>query len=333
MKKFLAVFLVFCIIPLVYAAGGGGGGGYGGSGGGGGSGNTLEFTESKNIIDKILQTGDYYTLKLKDRSTHNFFIRSQDPSQVVLVIAEPLQELTFPIGGSTEIDLNQDGTTDILFQAKAAITQKTTQVEIKDSFERKSKEESQNKQQPTQQPSGLLCGDKPSRRERVQCRLDLEKEEFEYEYKLRFLPEECIPLEGKQRARCISIYQSVQQCWKFPDTPARVNCVKNQIRFKNVREEIQSCIMLPAEERKPCIENVKDNVYTIIKFKFYNLEEKAEGLLEEGNVPQDAVAQFITEVEGKKVEFNLAATIAEKRQIITAVNKLWKEFLSSTLQP
>lgn len=341
MKKFLAIFLALLVIPIAYAAGGGGGGGGGSSGGdsgggysgGGGSSKTLEFTASKNTTDKILQTGSYYTVKLKDKSSYDFFIRSQDAQQIILVIAEPFQEITIPLGSSAEIDLNQDDTPDVLFEAKGVISPgKTTQLEIKDSFERKPKEEKQPPQQQPQQQTGLLCGDKPSRRERVQCRLDLEEEEFKYEYNLRFLPEECIPLEGKQKARCINIYQSVQQCWKFSQDEARVNCVKNQIKFKNVREEIQVCVLLPPEERSSCIENVKENVYTIIKFKFYNLEEKAEELLEAGKVSQDAVAGFITDIEGKKIEFNNAATIAEKRQIIAAVTKLWKEFLKATLQ-
>jgi len=334
MKKLLTFLIILLIIPLASAAGGGGGGGYGGGSSGGGGSSTLEFTQSKTSMDKILKTGDYYTLKLKTKDSYDFFIKSQSSSEIKVIIAEPLQEITILIGSSEEIDLNKDGTTDILFEAKTIVTEKSTQITIKDTFERKPKqgkeqlkEKAQESIQNTEQQ--LLCGDKPTRRERVQCRLNLEKEEFEYEYSLRFLPEECTSLAENKKQICIQVYQDVQKCWEFPNTPARVSCVKAKLKFRGVSEEIQSCTQLKGEEKKNCIESVKENVFTIIKFKMYNLEEKAEEFLAEGKVSQDAAASFITEVEGKKIEFNQATKISDKRQIISAVNKLWKEFLKS----
>ena len=59
----------------------------------------------------------------------------------------------------------------------------------------------------------------------------------------------------------------------------------------------------------------------------FSRKQKAEILLEEGKASPDIVADLITEIEGKKIEFNLAGSIAEKRQIISQVNQLWKEFL------
>ncbi len=332
MKKFLTFLIILLIIPLASAAGGGGGGDYGGGSSGGGS-NTLELTQSKTSIDKILKTGDYYTLKLKTKESYDFFIKSQSSSEIKIVIAEPLQEITIPVGSSEEIDLNQDGTADILFEAKQAITEKTTQITIKDTFERKPKQGKEQLKEKAQesiqnQEQQLLCGDKLTRRERVQCRLNLKKEEFEYEYSLRFLPEECIPLAENKKQRCIQIYKDVQQCWEFKNDQARVSCVKTQLKFKGVSEEIRECTPLKEEEKRNCIESVKENVFTIIKFKMYNLEEKAEELLSEGKAQEDAVTSFIAEVEGKKIEFNQAQSIYGKRQIISAVNKLWKEFLN-----
>src|SRR3989344_4969029 len=321
MKKILTLLIILLMTPFAYAAG------YGGGGGGGGSSSTLEFTSSKNSIDKILQTGNYYTLKLKDKSSYDIFIRNQDENKIILVIATtPLQEITFVLGSQKEIDLNQDGVTDVLFEASQIIQEgKRIQVAIKDNFERNQKKETfQPAKAPEQQ---LLCGDKPTRRERVKCRLDLDKEKLEYEYELKFLPEECIPLAENKKQKCIQIYKDVQKCWKFSQDESRGSCIKTQLKFKGVSEEIRECTVLKREEKSKCIDDVKENVFTITKFKMYNLEEKAEILLEEGKASPDIVADLITEIEGKKIEFNLAGSIAEKRQIISQVNQLWKEFL------
>ena len=79
-------------------------------------------------------------------------------------------------------------------------------------------------------------------------------------------------------------------------------------------------------ERAQCISDVREKAFNLIKFRFYDLEERAEKLLEQGRVSQEDVVLLVSKLEEKKVEFNNAATIAQKRAIILEVRQIWREF-------
>jgi hypothetical protein len=65
----------------------------------------------------------------------------------------------------------------------------------------------------------------------------------------------------------------------------------------------------------------------MIKFRFYDLEERAEKLAERG-ADLNAVADLETIIESKKQAFNSAKTKAERRQIILDVHQAWQEFVN-----
>ena len=178
--------------------------------------------------------------------------------------------------------------------------------------------------------TGLKCGNLDNIDDRVKCRLKLEGEDRYNEAKLQFLPEECRAQDGEKRSRCIRVYKLTQQCWKNDDDKLRVNCVKRNMGLeKPVKEEIASCKELDGDERTKCVNDLRESVYDSVKFRFYNLEEKAENLLDDGKIDEETVMRFISALEAKKIEFNEAGTIKEKKQIVNEVKVLWKNFVKA----
>lgn len=68
-------------------------------------------------------------------------------------------------------------------------------------------------------------------------------------------------------------------------------------------------------------------MFTLIKFRFYNLEYKAQEIMEKYNISESLVVDFISSIETKKQEFNNASSIEEKKQIIKDVSNLWRQFI------
>ena len=187
--------------------------------------------------------------------------------------------------------------------------------------------EAQQVQQKTADLSqGLKCGNLASREERVRCRLDLEEEEYAIENYLSYLPEECRDLIGERKNDCINLYKKTQRCWQFPVGESRLQCVRENLNLgRTLSAETRNCDGR-GTERAQCISDVREKAFNLIKFRFYDLEERAEKLLEQGRVSQEDVVLLVSKLEEKKVEFNNAATIAQKRAIILEVRQIWREF-------
>ena len=178
--------------------------------------------------------------------------------------------------------------------------------------------------------TGLKCGNLDNIDERVKCRLKLEGEDRYKEAKLQFLPEECRAQEGEKRSRCIRVYKLTQQCWKNDDDKLRVSCVKKNVGLeKPVKEEIASCKELEGDNRTQCVSDLRESVYDSVKFRFYNLEQKAEDLLDNGKIDEATVTKLISDLEAKKIEFNEAGTIREKKIIVNEVKEIWKNFVKA----
>jgi len=181
--------------------------------------------------------------------------------------------------------------------------------------------------------SGLKCFEEGDIEDRVRCRLNLSRVELRKEYKLEYLPEECRTIDNMtERQQCVRRYAKLQKCWKFIGDE-RMRCVDHELNITKIKEQKRECNLLDENEKQECKKRLKDNVYHRIKFKFYNLEEKAERFLERGWVDQETVTVFIANLEIKKAEFNEATTKEEKRKVILGVRELWKEFLKSVNRP
>ncbi|MBI4457788.1 hypothetical protein HY633_02390 [Candidatus Uhrbacteria bacterium] len=176
----------------------------------------------------------------------------------------------------------------------------------------------------------LQCGDKAALADRISCRLNLTPAGQIREYALQYLPEECrvIPV-GPGRTQCVARYKSFQPCWDERDPRVRQNCAAEILQIgPSVADEARRCQGRQGKDRAACAQAVKDKVYTMIKFRFYDLEERAEELLERG-ANQEAVTAFITAVETKKQEFNNATATDDRRRLILEVRLAWKDFLKA----
>lgn len=146
---------------------------------------------------------------------------------------------------------------------------------------------------------------------------------------MQYLPEECRTIgDSAVRDQCVELYRKLQVCWEFPVGPDRIGCVKKIIKLGDVATEVTACNRLPKNEIADCSITLRSKVWSLIKFRFYDLEERAEELLERG-APLDAVANFVAAQEAAKERFNLATTKEQRRAIILEVRAAWRQFVQT----
>ena len=169
------------------------------------------------------------------------------------------------------------------------------------------------------------CSTIDAMRERIKCRLQL-KEENEYDY----LPEECRALVNESREKCVANYKKSQNCWVSDKDSERFRCAKNAFGLAGtVADQKAQCDNLTGTNRSGCILELRDRVDAVVKFRIYNLEEKAQRLMEKGLATEEAATNFITQMEQQKQNYNAAQTVAEKKAVVKGVQRQWKEFISN----
>ena len=162
------------------------------------------------------------------------------------------------------------------------------------------------------------CGGYLDLPDRVRCRLDLREEQAdEYE---NFFPEECRSWEDQQK--CVQLYRSVQNCWELPNSVARISCLQGKVGITNVREQKSGC-----GEDQTCLQKLREDVYTLIKLRLYNLEEEAEEWMEDGKLTSEEVADFVVRMEESKLAFNQAQNKQERKQVIMQARQYWLELV------
>lgn len=176
----------------------------------------------------------------------------------------------------------------------------------------------------------LQCADKPTVKERVLCRLNLTPAAIAREYELEYLPEECkLKTSNKEKNDCIKRYLSFKPCWEKPVGEERSLCAKNALGIvNNASQEMNTCLGKTPRVAETCKNDIRKKVYEMIKFRFYDLEERAEELIEEG-ADQNLVADFSIFILQKKEEFNKAKNNEERKKIILDVRKEWKKFVQA----
>jgi hypothetical protein len=165
------------------------------------------------------------------------------------------------------------------------------------------------------------CSTLGTLQERIRCRIGL-KEENE----LNYLPEECKPLLGRKRVDCIKLYSATNKCFDIKDEDGKLNCARSAVNITDVRQEAANCKIKLGNEKDACMNNLKAKAYGLIKFRFYNLEYRAQQLKDKG-VSEDLIVKFISDLELKKQSFNDAKSSAERKQMILDARQLWKDFL------
>ncbi len=167
------------------------------------------------------------------------------------------------------------------------------------------------------------CSSADTMRERIKCRLQL-AEENEYDY----LPEECRALVNESRESCVANYKKSQGCWQSDKDSERFKCAASAFGLVGtVAEQKAQCDGLTGQNRSSCILELRDRVDAVVKFRIYNLEDKAQHLMEKGLVDMDAVTGFVTAMEQQKQNYNDAKTTAEKKAVVRGVQKMWQDFI------
>lgn len=162
------------------------------------------------------------------------------------------------------------------------------------------------------EPQQLKCGGLLDITDRVRCRVNLESEQDEYN---NFFPEEC--RNHKAPDACVALYRNVSECWELPSYQQRESCLRKNVGLSST----QSC------KDDTCKRAENDKRLTMIKLRFYNLEEQGEMLEEQGRLDKEALITFVVQAEQKKKEINAATSKKEIARIISDVRALWSALM------
>jgi hypothetical protein len=174
----------------------------------------------------------------------------------------------------------------------------------------------------------LQC-EKKTLNERVLCRLNLAPAGIAREYEIQYLPEECRAKKNTdERERCVKTYKALQPCFDAANPGLRFGCAAKIFALgQSVSAEMQKCNALAGDEKINCKSGVREKAYAMIKFRLYDLSERAEALKLRGDLTAEQTADFVALVETKKQEFDEAKADADRRAIINDVREAWKELL------
>ena len=159
------------------------------------------------------------------------------------------------------------------------------------------------------------CYTLPFLKQRVECRLGLSEKDLEAEYKKQYLPEECRAVRvQKLQTACVARYKALQPCWGNPVGEERIACAKEALDIpSDLKAERTICVSLAkktlASRRASaaCLTALRQKTYHLVKFRFYDLNERVEDFLEEHNtIDGRAGIQFIVTSELHKQRFNNA---------------------------
>ncbi|MBU0980278.1 MAG: hypothetical protein KJ709_05705 [Nanoarchaeota archaeon] len=165
----------------------------------------------------------------------------------------------------------------------------------------------------------MSCGRSLGVKQRAKCKLGLAKEQRAANYH----PEDC----AEDDTDCLDRYGLVKGCWDFPTGTSRMACVKRQMNLGEIALEKRDCNALDVGNRENCNSVLKENVYSLIKFRLHNLEKNAEKYLDLGMITEEEAASFIADIEGFKVEFDSTATKEGKKAVILKARQRWLELV------
>ncbi|MBI5221500.1 MAG: hypothetical protein HY979_01705 [Candidatus Magasanikbacteria bacterium] len=174
----------------------------------------------------------------------------------------------------------------------------------------------------------ILC-EQSTLEERVSCRLGLTEDQQREQLGIIYFPEECRVLIGEKQTACVNRYRLVQPCWEKPIGPSRSACASKVLGIKNnPAPEFRACLRKKSDQRASCQADVRDKVYALIKFRLYDLSERAESLLEKG-IAKEKIVKLVSTMEQKKQAFNEAPSYQARRQILLDAQKTWHDFTAS----
>ncbi len=107
----------------------------------------------------------------------------------------------------------------------------------------------------------------------------------------------------------------------------RFSCAKQVLGLAEpVASQKKICDEKEDGEKIQCMAVLQYKTHLMIKFRIYDLEERAEELIERG-ASKETVADFVAFIQESKQRFNAAKTKAERRQVILDVREKWRQFV------
>ena len=316
-NNFIAAIFIFILFSLYAFAAGGGGGGGSSSGPG--------FSSARDSVFIVVNADYSSSFYLKNNTKYDLRISTKN-GNATLNFGSYFIDLE---QGDNLVDLNDNSLVDINFRLeriKGSMADIRV-IDIQDRIPAKPKPvvvKTEKINEEDAEREKIRCSGLETMKERVSCRLGLDKERQERELELYYLPEECRAVYFTPREQCIARYKSVQTCWQFPAGSERVLCVKRVMKLGTLQEETEKCKSLEGDDKSACVKELSDKMYNMIKWRFYDLEERAEDFMARGLVGKDAVVDFIARVEENKIRFNEAKTYKERKDAILDVRVAWK---------
>ncbi len=183
---------------------------------------------------------------------------------------------------------------------------------------------------PIQKCDHLQCGNLPTLRERILCRINLSPAGVARELEIQYLPEECrADKDSTEKTDCIARYKSLQPCWNLPVGEGRLACARAVVKIGPViSDEVKTCEGKTGAEAVACKKDIREKVLYMIKFRFYDLEQRAEDLITRG-APAQTATDFVIFIEQEKQAFNNATTDDARIAVIDAVRTAWQQFVAA----
>ncbi len=182
-------------------------------------------------------------------------------------------------------------------------------------------------------PSTSLRCFQDTLKKRVRCRLQLTEAQLAQEQALLYFPEECRVLEDSKQLSCIDRYKSLLPCWQKPVGPARSRCAAQKLKLGDSAFVALKQCMIKTGDRRICQSSLIDPVSSLIKFRFYDLSERAEDQLKDKHASLDAATNLVTSMESLKQKFNATKNYDERRKLILQARQEWKKFTKQSKQP
>jgi hypothetical protein len=169
----------------------------------------------------------------------------------------------------------------------------------------------------------LRCTNQETMRERIACRLRLSDEDLAKELEISYLPEECRGImDGREKDDCVKLYAQSRPCWRLEMGDLRNGCLREILNLTDINTHRENCRSMPG-----CAKELRTRVYALAKFKIYDLEERAEDMMELGLITEEEAAGIITKLENHKLLFNEATNRDERIIVLNNVKADWKEFM------
>ena len=295
-------------VPLVLAVGGGGGGDGGSSGGGsGGPGSSSEYRFNLTVGYNCQQEELAIMVKNIDEPNgklNEFSIKAYKDTIIV-------KSGKTNIDGSVNFSIKDEGTY-LINGKKDKYFEQRTVIEVKECE--------------GNEPE-FFCEQGETMKERIKCVLNLPDE---YVNEVRYVPEECKVIKDEgQKSECIQSYKVQQTCRDGFETDAeREECIKPKLGLsEDLQENIDVCkAKIGLNNQQLCFQDLKENVLKLVKFRMYNLVYKVYELWEVKGLGLNETADFIALIYEKKLEFNDAKTISEKKEVVKSLKNEWEKF-------